>query len=74
MFGQRVKKLRDERGWTQQELADRAGLTKDTISNHETGKRRDPPLSAVRALATAFGVPVTELLDEPATEPEVAAR
>ena len=71
MFGQRVKKLRDERGWTQQELADRAGLTNDTISNYERGKRGAlPPLRTVQAIARAFEVPLSDLLDD---EQEVAA-
>jgi len=71
LFGQRVKKLREQRGWTQQELAGRAGLTNDTISNYERGRRTDPPVSVVWAVASAFGVSVEELLAEP--EPEVAA-
>lgn len=64
-FGQRVKRLREERGWTQPELAHRAGLTKDTISNYERERRTDPPVSAVYDLAVAFGVPITDLLEDP---------
>jgi len=71
VFGQRVKKLREQRGLTQRDLADRAGLTRETISNYERGERIDPPLSALTALARALEVPVTELTTEP--EPEVAA-
>lgn len=72
MFGQRVKKLRTERGLTQPELAALAGLTKDTISNWERGRRVDPPISAVRAIADALGVSVADLLTEPEPETEVA--
>jgi transcriptional regulator with XRE-family HTH domain len=68
VFGQRVKKLREQRGLTQRDLADRAGLTRETISNYERGERSDPPLSAITALAKALQVPVAELTAEP--EPE----
>lgn len=39
-FSQIVKSLRLERGWSQQEVADRAGLNKMTISQYEIGKRK----------------------------------
>ena len=71
MFGQRVKKLREQRGLTQQQLADRAGLTNDTISNYERGRRTDPPVSVVYAVANALDVTVDDLLADP--DPEVAA-
>jgi transcriptional regulator with XRE-family HTH domain len=74
VIGQRVRKLREARGWTQQQLADRAGLTNDTISNYERGGRRGqkaPSLPTVKAIADALGVSMDDLLAEP--EPEVAA-
>jgi transcriptional regulator with XRE-family HTH domain len=71
LFGQRVRNHRQRRGWTQQELAGRAGLTHETISNYETGKRRNPSLAIAEAIAGALEVPVAELVAEP--EPEVAA-
>lgn len=40
-FGQRLRHLRDERGWTQDELAARMGCTGTHISAVETGRR--PP-------------------------------
>ncbi|MFJ9158402.1 helix-turn-helix domain-containing protein [Streptomyces griseoviridis] len=40
-FGQRLRTLRDERGWTQDELADRMGCSGTHISAVETGRR--PP-------------------------------
>ncbi|RCH69119.1 XRE family transcriptional regulator [Streptomyces sp. SDr-06] len=54
-FGQRLRELRDERGWTQDELAERMGCSGTHISAVETG-RRSPTLrfaaSADRALGT----------------------
>ncbi|MFJ6659506.1 helix-turn-helix domain-containing protein [Streptomyces sp. NPDC091377] len=54
-FGERLRRMRDARGWTQDELAERIGCTGSHISAVETGRR--PPTqrfaaSADRALDT----------------------
>lgn len=38
-FGRNVRALREEKGWTQEELADRSGLTSVQISRVERGVR-----------------------------------
>lgn len=60
-FSQIVKQLRLERGLTQQELADMVGLTKVTISQYETGKRK-PSFEMIEALADVFHVDMNYLL------------
>jgi transcriptional regulator with XRE-family HTH domain len=56
---------RDSRGWTQQELADRAGYkTKGGISQLESGEREYTKESLER-LAEAFGVEPWQLLLRP---------
>ncbi|MEW2635744.1 helix-turn-helix transcriptional regulator [Streptomyces sp. NPDC048389] len=53
-FGQRLRQLRDERGWTQDELGTRMGCTGTHISAVETGRR--PPTSRFAMSADrAFG-------------------
>lgn len=39
LFGHKLRKLRDSRGWTQEALADRVGCTLDMISKIEVAKR-----------------------------------
>ena len=56
-----VRQLRKERGMTQQELADMIGLTKVTISQYETGKRK-PSFEMIEALADVFHVDMNYLL------------
>lgn len=60
-FSQIVKSLRLERGWSQQEVADRVGLNKMTISQHENGKRK-PSFEVIEALAEIFHVDMNYLL------------
>ncbi|MEU4199578.1 helix-turn-helix transcriptional regulator [Streptomyces sp. NPDC045470] len=48
-FGVRLRTLRDERGWTQEELADRLGYSGTHISAIENGRR--PPTSRFAARA-----------------------
>jgi transcriptional regulator with XRE-family HTH domain len=40
VFGKQVRKFRDDRGWSQEKLAEKVGLTRETISRIETGKKR----------------------------------
>ncbi|MGW3109947.1 helix-turn-helix domain-containing protein [Streptomyces sp. NPDC001091] len=53
-FGQRLRSLRDERGWTQDELADRMGYSGTHVSAVETGRRSPTPHFAQSA-DKAFG-------------------
>lgn len=54
-IGQKLKILRKERRLTQQELADKLGIKRATISNYEID-RRSPHLSELRRIAEFFGV------------------
>lgn len=54
-FAARLKELREEAGITQEQLAAKAGLSKDGISHLEQG-RRIPSWETVLQLATALGV------------------
>ena len=65
-FGAKVKELRKSKGITQEELAQRIGLTsKSTICKIERGQRMTP-IPVVSKIAAALGVSVAELLEEPA--------
>jgi putative transcriptional regulator len=56
-----LRKLRTRQGYTQADLAERAGLAYETISRIESG-REPPSLRTAVQLANAFGVPVDELI------------
>jgi len=50
-----LRHLRESRFFTQQELADRAGIHRVTIANLESG-REEARFSTIRKLAAALGV------------------
>jgi transcriptional regulator with XRE-family HTH domain len=58
----RLKKLREDRGWTQEELAEKAGVSRAYLARLEIG-RHDPPLSTLEKLAKALKVKVGKLLE-----------
>jgi transcriptional regulator with XRE-family HTH domain len=60
-FGERVAKAREQRGWTQQELADRANVRYETINRIEKGKHAEPRMYVAVALAKALGTTVDYL-------------
>jgi len=58
----RLRKLREQRGITQEQLAQRAGLSRVYVALIET-KRSDPRLSVVVKLAKALKAKVGDLVD-----------
>ncbi|MER2226151.1 MAG: helix-turn-helix transcriptional regulator [Carnobacterium sp.] len=68
---QQITLLRSRFGWTQQELADRIGFTKQTISNWETGLKV-PRMGAIQKMADLFGVSISFIIEGDETTPEWA--
>lgn len=68
--GARLAQLRRDRGWTQDVLADFAGISSELVRKLEQGARRSARISTLSALARALNVPVSVLLgDSPAGVP-----
>lgn len=61
-FGIRLKKLREDSGLTQSQLALMVGLSPKYISNLETG-RGNPTLVIQEKLACGLGVSISELMN-----------
>ena len=64
MLGQRIRQLRQNKGMTLNDVADRTQFTAGYISQIERDLI-DPSLSALRKIAKALGVPVYIFLEEP---------
>lgn len=61
-FGRWLRAAREERGITQQALADRAGLSRSYLSDLERGRGVRPTIPTLDRLATALGVANLDLL------------
>lgn len=55
--------LRQERDWTQRELADKIGIDQPFMSKIEAGKH-DPGLKLLSSIAEAFGLTVSDLMKD----------
>ena len=54
--GARLKEAREKRGWTQQELAKRAGIPYMTVYRLEAESHRTPRMDIAKRLARTLGV------------------
>jgi len=61
-LGANIRRLREERGWIMEELADKAGATVSYISKAEAGKTRIT-VYAVMTFCDAFDVESSEIMN-----------
>ena len=61
-LGRNVRRLREEKGWSQEDFADRAGIHRTYVSDIERG-RRNPTVTIVEKLAVPLEVTASKLLD-----------
>lgn len=61
-LGLNIRRLREAKGWSQEDYADRAGIHRTYVSDIERG-RRNPTVTVVEKLAGPFDIPPGDLLD-----------
>ena len=61
----RLKVLRAERDWSQGDLADRLGVSRQSVNAIETGKY-DPSLPLAFKIARLFETPIEQIFDDEA--------
>lgn len=61
-LGQNVRRLREAKGWSQEDYADRAGIHRTYVSDIERGKR-NPTVTVVEKLAKPLEISPGTLLD-----------
>ena len=61
ILGTRLKELREEKGFTQKQLADKLNINSVTYLHYEK-EQREPPLSLLADIAVFYGVSVDYLL------------
>lgn len=62
----RLRVLRAERGWSQQDLAERLGVSRQSVNAIETG-RYDPSLPLAFRIADLFGLAIEAMFENPST-------
>ena len=67
-LGKRIRELREERGWTQEKLAETAGGPRPVVGYLERAER-DFGVSHLWDVAEALGVPVAHLFSDGAGRP-----
>ena len=75
MIGDTIKRLREERGWTQEELATRMGYTSKSTINKIEKNINDVTQTKIHQFARVFNCDVTEMIINSPTavsEPDTA--
>lgn len=68
MIGLRIKELREKHGYSINELAEIAGVSKSYLSYLERDLQKNPSLKFLSKIASALVIDVEELLAPPSTE------
>ena len=63
-MGFRIKKLREEKNWTQKELALESGVSQNLIARLESGSLRSTSTDTLFKLAKALGKKVEDIFFE----------
>ncbi|MHA3065944.1 helix-turn-helix domain-containing protein [Lacticaseibacillus saniviri] len=67
-IGARISRLRHAKGWTQLDLANRAGLDTSFVSRIERGERKNLKLDTLDKIVKALAVSYATLMDENADQ------
>lgn len=62
MLSKRVKELRKQKGWSQQKLAEKTGLSFNTITKIEQGLAEHPNLKTLLKIADVFEISLDEVV------------
>jgi len=62
MLANRIKELRKKSGWSQQKLAEKAGISYNTITKIEQGAATMPTIQTMIKIADAFGISLDQLV------------
>lgn len=62
-IGQRIRRLRDSRGWSLDRLSLESGIRRDAIWKIEDGRVRRPQGGTLESLSKAFTIPIADLIE-----------
>lgn len=61
-IGQVIKRLRNEKGLTQEELSRQAGITYTSLVKIETGQVKDPRVNTITKISNALHVSIDKIV------------
>lgn len=64
MLAENIKRYRGLLGWSQEKLAQKAGVTYSALSKIEAGYHTDPRVRTVQKIAIALKVTIDDLMEE----------
>ena len=62
MLANKIKELRKKSGWSQQKLAEEAGVSYNTVTKIEQGAATMPTIQTMIKIADAFGISLDALV------------
>jgi transcriptional regulator with XRE-family HTH domain len=62
MISANIKKLRKKHNLSQEQLAQKAGITYSTLIKIESGKNQNPTLDTITKIADVFQITIDELV------------
>ena len=68
----RIRLLREQKGWSQNRLAKETGISQPTIWRLERGEIERPNVEYLRLVADAFGVTIDSLVRDETVVPNVS--
>ncbi|ANY74553.1 Transcriptional regulator [Paenibacillus lactis] len=60
-YGSRIAKLREQKGWTQEELSELIGISRASLSHYEQNRRK-PNLETLTRLADIFETTIDKII------------
>jgi transcriptional regulator with XRE-family HTH domain len=61
-IAENIKKLRKEKGWSQQKLAEKARISYNAVTKIEQKAAKEPTITTMSKIAQAFGVSIDEVV------------
>jgi transcriptional regulator with XRE-family HTH domain len=58
----KLRRLRHEKGWSQEQLAEASGVDQATVSALEIGHIKNPSFKVITSIANALGVEAEDIL------------
>ncbi|MBO8136767.1 MAG: helix-turn-helix transcriptional regulator [Desulfotomaculum sp.] len=69
MFANKLKRLREAKGWTKSRLAQEANISQTYVGELEAGTKQ-PTIRTLEKIASALGVSVPKLLEDDKSKPK----